>query len=203
MANIDQKAIQAIGYGLYVATTSDGIKDNGCIVNAVMQVSGTPLRVAVSVNKGNYTHEILRKTGKVNINTLDVTAPFDLFKHFGYQSGRDVEKFTGFDELRSENGLRILPGAINSWMSLEVEQYVDLNSHGMFVCRVTESGVVSDKEGMSYAYYQKNVKPQPKPKKAKGYICKVCGYVYEGQELPADFICPWCKHGAEDFEPLA
>ena len=202
MANIDNKALHTIGYGLYVATTNDGSKDNGCIVNAVMQVSATPLRIAVSVNKENYTHEIIRKTGKLNINTVDVTAPFDLFKHFGYQSGRDVDKFTGFDELRSENGLRILPGAINGWLSLEVEQYVDLNSHGLFLCRITESAVVSEKESMTYAYYQKNVKPQPKPKKVTGHICKVCGYVYEGEELPKDFICPWCKHGAEDFEPI-
>lgn len=202
MANIDNKALHTIGYGLYVATTNDGIKDNGCIVNAVAQVSGTPLRVAVSSRKGNYTFEVIRKTGKLNINTLDVTAPFSLFKHYGYQSGREVDKFDGIPELRSENGLRILPEYISGWMSLEVEQYVDLDSHGLFICTVTEGAAVSDEESMSYHYYQKNVKPKPQSKKKKGYVCKVCGYVYEGEELPADFVCPLCKHGAEDFEPI-
>ena len=202
MGNIDNKAFQAIGYGLYVATTHDGVKDNGCIVNAVMQVSSTPIRIAVCSRKGNYTFEVIRKTGKLNINTLDESAPFKLFKHFGYQSGRDVDKFAGIEERRSENGLRILPGAINSWMSLEVEQYLDLDSHGMFICTVTEAGAVSDQETMSYHHYQKNVKPKKKPEKKKGYVCKVCGYVYEGEELPADFVCPLCKHGAEDFEPI-
>lgn len=202
MANMDNKALHAIGYGLYVATTNDGSKDNGCIVNAVNQVSSTPLRVAISVRKGNYTYEIIKKTGKLNINCLDVTAPFSLFKHFGYQSGRDVDKFSDMEVMRSENGLRILPGHINAWMSLEVEQYVDLDSHGMFICLVTEGAQVSREESMSYHHYQKNVKPQPKPEKKKGYVCKVCGYVYEGEELPADFVCPWCKHGAEDFEAL-
>ena len=199
---IDNKALQSIGYGLYVATTNDGVKDNGCIVNAVAQVSGSPLRVSVSSRKGNYTFEVIRKTGKLNINTLDISAPFSLFKHFGYQSGRDVNKFDGIEEIRSENGLRILPDSINSWMSLEVEQYVDLDSHGLFICRVVEAGAASDKESMSYHYYQSNVKPQKKPVQKKGFIRKVCGYVYEGDELPADFVCPLCKHGPEDFEPL-
>ena len=202
MGNIDNKAFQSIGYGLYVATTHDRVKDNGCIVNAVMQVSSTPIRIAVSSRKGNYTFEVIRKTGKLNINTLDESAPFALFKHYGYQSGRDVDKFAGIEELRSENGLRILPESINSWMSLEVEQYVDLDSHGMFICTVTESGAFSDKETMSYHHYQKNVKPKKKPEKKKGYVCKVCGYVHEGEDLPVDFVCPWCKHGAEAFEPI-
>lgn len=202
MSNIDNKALGKIGYGLYVATTHDGIKDNGCIVNAVAQVSGSPLRISVSSRKGNYTYEVIRKTGKLNINVLDVSAPFALFKHFGYQSGRDVDKFAGIEEIRSENGLRILPGAINGWMSLEVEQFIDLDSHGLFICRVVEAGVASDKESMSYHHYQQNVKPQKKPVQKKGFVCKVCGYVYEGEELPADFVCPLCKHGPEDFEPI-
>lgn len=202
MSSIDNKALQSIGYGLYVATTNDGVKDNGCIVNAVAQVSGSPLRVSVSSRKGNYTFEVIRKTGKLNINILDVSAPFALFRHFGYQSGRDVDKFAGIEELRSENGLRILPGAINSWMSLEVEQYVDMDSHGLFLCRVVEAGAASDRESMSYHHYQKNVKPRKKAEKKKGYVCKVCGYVHEGEELPADFVCPICKHGPEDFEPV-
>ena len=202
MGRIDNKVLGKIGYGLYVATTHDGVKDNGCIVNAVAQVSGSPTRVAVSSQKGNYTFEVIRRTGKLNLNILDVSAPFSLFKHFGYQSGRDVDKFAGIEEIRSENGLRILPGSINGWMSLEVENYLDLDSHGLFICRVVEAGAASDEEGMSYHYYQKSVKPQKKPEKKKGYVCKVCGYVYEGEELPADFVCPICKHGPEDFEPI-
>lgn len=202
MGMIDNKAFQSIGYGLYVATTHDGKKDNGCIIDAVSQVSSTPVRIAISARKGNYTFEVIRNTGKVNINTLDSSAPFELFKHFGYQSGRDVDKFAEIPELRSENGLRILPGAINAWMSLEVEQYLDLDSHGLFICTATESAAVSDADSMSYAYYQKQVKPQPKPQKKKGYVCKICGYVHEGEELPADFLCPWCNCGVEDFEPM-
>ena len=198
--NIDSKALHAIGYGLYVLTTREGDKDNGCIVNAVSQVSGDPIRIAVSVNKSNHTHDLIRRTGKLNVNSLDVSAPFALFRHFGYQSGRDVDKFAGIAEIRSENGIRILPGAVNAWMSLEVEQYLDLDSHGLFLCRVTEAARVSGEETMSYAHYQSHVKP--KPQKIKGYVCTVCGYVHEGEELPADFVCPWCKHGAEDFEPV-
>ena len=198
---IDNKAFQNIGYGLYVLTSREGEKDNGCIVNAVTQVSGNPVRIAVSVRKGNLSHDMVKNTGKLNINILTEEAPFDLFKHFGYQSGRSVDKFQKIEEIRSENRIRILPGAINSWMSLEVEQYLDLDSHGLFICAVTESAAVSNEETMGYHYYQKNVKPQHKPKK-KGHICKVCGYVYEGDPLPQDFVCPICKHGAEDFEPL-
>ena len=199
---IDNKAFQSIGYGLYVLTSREGEKDNGCIVNAVTQVSGNPVRIAVSVRKGNLSHDIVKNTGKLNINILTEEAPFDLFKHFGYQSGRSVDKFQKIEEIRSENRIRILPGAINGWMSLEVEQYLDLDSHGLFICAVTESAGVSDGETMGYHYYQKNVKPQHKPKK-KGHICKVCGYVYEGDPLPEDFVCPLCKHGAEDFEPIS
>ena len=199
---IDNKAFQSIGYGLYVLTSREGEKDNGCIVNAVTQVSGNPVRIAVSVRKGNLSHDIVKNTGKLNINILTEEAPFDLFKHFGYQSGRSVDKFQKIEEIRSENRIRILPGAITGWMSLEVEQYLDLDSHGLFICAVTESAGVSDGETMGYHYYQKNVKPQHKPKK-KGHICKVCGYVYEGDPLPEDFVCPLCKHGAEDFEPIS
>ena len=139
-------------------------------------------------------------TGVFNVSVLTQETPFSVFKHFGFQTGREVDKFADVPEIRSENGLRLLPEHISGWMSLEVEQYVDLGSHGMFICKVTEAAAVSDRESMSYHHYQKNVKPQPKKK--KGYVCKVCGYVYEGEELPADFVCPLCKHGAEDFEPI-
>lgn len=200
----DMTALFRIGYGLYVVTTHDGKRDNGCIVNSVMQVSDKPNRVAVNVNKANYTHEIIQKTGKLNVNCLSVEAPFKVFECFGFRSGRNTDKFADYEEIapRSGNGLIYLPNYINAYMSLETEQYVDLGSHGMFICKVTEAQVVSDKETMTYNYYQANVKPKPKTEKKKGWVCKVCGYIYEGEELPEDFICPICKHGAQDFEPI-
>ena len=134
---------------------------------------------------------------------LDSSAPFHVFEHFGFRSGRTVDKFTGIDELRSDNGLRFLPWYINSFMSLKVESYVDLDTHGMFICSVTESRVISDRETMTYTYYQNNVKPQPQTEGKKGFVCKVCGWVYEGDTLPDDIVCPLCKHGAADFEPIA
>ena len=139
----------------------------------------------------------------MTVNCLDVSAPFSVFQNFGFQSGRTVDKFTGIDELRSDNGLRFLPWYINSFMSLKVESYVDLDTHGMFICSVTESRVISDRETMTYTYYQNNVKPQPQTEGKKGFVCKVCGWVYEGDTLPDDIVCPLCKHGAADFEPIA
>jgi len=202
MANIDVSALFNIGYGLYVVTTNDGERDNGLIVNTVTQVTNTPNRIAVTVNKANYSHETIVKTGKMNVCCLSTEAPFSVFETFGFRSGRDVNKFEGCSPLRSENGLVYLPKYINAYISLEVERYVDLDTHGMFICSITEAENISDTETMTYTYYQKNVKPKPEKKKAKGYVCKICGYVYEGEELPEDFICPLCKHGAQDFEPI-
>ncbi|MBQ7801462.1 MAG: flavin reductase [Oscillospiraceae bacterium] len=198
----DLKALFNIGYGLYVVTSSDGQKDNGLIVNTVSQLTSTPNRIAVCINKQNYSHHVIRQTGVMNVNCLDVSAPFSVFQNFGFQSGRSADKFAGIDELRSDNGLRFLPRYINSFMSLKVESYMDLDTHGMFICSVTEARVMSDKETMTYAYYQKNVKPKPETAGKKGYVCKVCGWVYEGDPLPDDIICPLCKHGAADFEPI-
>ena len=199
----DIKALFRIGYGLCVVTSNDGNKDNGLIVNAVTQVTDSPNRVAVTINKANYSHHVIRQTGKMNVNCLSVDAPFSVFECFGFRSGRNAYKFEGFENLlRSDNGLIFLPKFINAMMSLEVEQYVDLDTHGMFICRVVESRVLSDRETMTYTYYQKNVKPKPQTEGKKGYVCTVCGYVYEGDELPDDFICPLCKHGASDFEPI-
>ena len=198
----DLTALFKIGYGLYVVTAKDGAKDNGCIVNTVTQVTNTPNRIAVCINKANYTHELVRKTGMMNVNCLSVEAPFKVFQHFGFQSGRDVDKFADCTPMRSDNGLIFLPKYINAFMSLKVEQYVDLDTHGMFICTVTEARVLSDKETMTYTYYQSNVKPKPETDVKKGWVCKVCGYVYEGEELPEDIVCPLCKHGAADFEPL-
>ena len=198
----DSKALFNIGYGLYVVTTSDGIKDNGLIVNTVCQVTASPERVAVTVNKSNYSHDVIKNTGKMNVNCLSTDAPFKVFEAFGFVSGRDVDKFKDCSPKRSENGLAVLPKYINSFISLEVVQYVDLGTHGMFICDVTESEVVSTHETMTYTYYHKHVKPKPQPQKKKGYICTICGYIHDEDELPEDFVCPICKHGREDFEEL-
>ncbi len=199
---IDLTALFKIGYGLYVVTTNDGVKDNGFIVNTVIQITDTPLRVAVTVNKANYSHDTIKNTGKMNVNCLTVDVPFSVFERFGFASGRDTNKFEGLTSKRSENGLTYLSEFINAYMSLSVDEYVDLGTHGMFICSVTESAVVSDAESITYSYYHKNTKPKPQAPKAKGYVCKICGYVYEGHPLPEDFICPLCKHGAVDFEEI-
>jgi len=198
----DLTALFNIGYGLYVITSNDGKKDNGLIVNTVTQVTNTPNRIAVTINKENYSHHIIKQTGKMNINCLTEDAPFKVFEAFGFVSGRNVDKFADCEPLRSDNGLVFLPRYINSFMSLKVEQYVDLDTHGMFICSVTESRVISDRETMTYTYYQNNVKPKPETEGKKGYVCKICGYVYEGDTLPDDFVCPLCKHGAADFEEI-
>ena len=198
----DLTALFNIGYGLYVVTTNDGIRDNGLIVNTVSQVTNTPNRIAVTINKQNYSFHTIQKTGVLNVNCLDVSAPFSLFQRFGFQSGRTVDKFAGMAVLRSDNGLAFLPRYINSFMSLKVESYVDMDTHGMFICTVTEARVMSDAETMTYTYYQKNVKPKPETEGKHGFVCKVCGWIYEGDELPDDIICPLCKHGAADFEPI-
>jgi len=198
----DLSALFKIGYGLYVVTSHDGKKDNGLIVNTVTQVTSTPNRIAVTINKDNYSHHIIKQTGKMNINCLSVDAPFSVFEKFGFQSGRNVDKFADCTPLRSDNGLIFLPRHINAFMSLKVEQYVDLDTHGMFICSVTEARVLSDRETMTYTYYQNNVKPKPQTEGKKGFVCKICGYVYEGDTLPEDFVCPLCKHGASDFEEI-
>ena len=199
----DMKALFSIGYGLYVVTSNDGKKDNGLIVNTVAQLTDNPFRVMVSINKDNYSHHIIRQTGIMNVNCLNIEAPFKVFQQFGFQSGRNADKFKDEKELlRSDNGLIFLPRYINAFFSLKVEDYKDLGTHGMFICSVTEARVINNVETMTYTYYQKNVKPKPETQGKKGFVCKVCGYVYEGDELPEDFVCPLCKHGAADFEPI-
>ena len=198
---LDPKALFKIGYGLYVVTSRDGKKDNGCIVNTVSQLTDTPLRVAVNINKLNYSHDLIKKTGVLNVNCLNNEAPFSVFQDYGFRSGRDCDKFEGKEVLRSENGLVVLPNYVNAFFSLKVDNYVDLGTHGMFICSVTESKIINNIETMTYNYYQANVKPKPNTEKKKGYVCKVCGYVHEG-DLPDDFICPLCKHGVADFEEI-
>ena len=198
----DLTALFKIGYGLYVVTSNDGKKDNGLIVNTVTQVTDTPNRVAVTINKQNYSHHVIKQTGIMNVNCLSTAAPFKVFETFGFQSGRTVDKFADCTPLRSDNGLVFLPRYINAFMSLKVEQYVDFGTHGMFICSITEARVISNAETMTYTYYQNNVKPKPQTEGKKGFVCKICGYIYEGDVLPDDFICPLCKHGAADFEPI-
>ena len=199
----DLSALFNIGYGLYVVTSNDGNRDNGLIVNTVSQVTNTPNRIAVTINKENYSHHVIKNTGIMNLNILDITAPFSIFQKFGFQSGRRVDKFADCEILRADNGLVFLPRHINAFISLKVENYVDLGTHGMFICTITESRVISNTETMSYSYYYNNVKPKPQVQDKKGYACKICGWVYEGDTLPEDIVCPLCKHGAADFEPIS
>ena len=198
----DLSALFNIGYGLYVVTSNDGIRDNGLIVNTVTQVTNTPNRIAVCINKANYSHHVIKQTGILNVNCLDTTAPFSLFQRFGFQSGRTADKFEGLEVFHSQNGLPFLSRHINSFMSLKVESYVDMDTHGMFICTVTESRVMGKNPTMTYTYYQNEVKPKPQTEGKKGYVCKICGWVYEGDTLPDDIVCPLCKHGAADFEPI-
>lgn len=179
----DMTALFRIGYGLYVVTSNDGKKDNGLIVNTVTQLTDTPNRIAVNINKANYSHHVIKQTGVLNVNCLSVDAPFSVFQQFGFQTGRSVDKFAGQKVYRSDNGLVFLDKYINAFMSLKVEQYVDLGTHGMFICSVTEARVMNDLDTMTYTYYQKNVKPKPETDGKKGFVCKVCGYIYEGDEL--------------------
>ena len=201
MSSVDAAAFFKIGYGLYVVTSNDGTRDNGMICNTVVQVTNSPQRLAVTINKQNYTYETVKATGKMNVCVLSETAAFPLFQLYGFKSGRTADKLAGVEVTRSANGLAVLANDVNAFFSLEVESYVDLGTHGMFVCAVTEAKVLSAVPTMTYAFYHANVKPKPKPVK-KGWVCAVCGYVYEGEDLPPDFICPLCKHPASDFRRM-
>ncbi len=198
----DMTALFKIGYGLYVVTSNDGKKDNGLIVNTVAQVTSQPNRIAVTINKMNYSHHVIEQTGVMNLNILSEEAPFSVFENFGFQSGRTADKFAGEELTRTDNGLVMLRKYVNAVMSLKVIQYIDLGTHGMFICDVTEARVISNAPSMTYAFYHAHVKPKPATEGKKGFVCKICGYVYEGETLPDDFICPLCKHGAADFEPI-
>ncbi len=204
-SKIDQNAMFKLSYGLFVLTAKDGAKDNGCIVNTVVQLTDTPKRITVAVNKANYTHDMILKTGVFNVSVLSQDAQFAQFKQFGFQSGHDVDKFAGYDHAsRSENGVLYVTENTNALISGKVIETRDYGTHTLFVADVTEAKVLSAVPSVTYDYYFANIKPKPSKleEKKKGYVCKICGYVYEGDPLPADFICPLCKHGAEDFEPL-
>ena len=204
---LDPTALFTLSYGLYVLTAREGGRDLGCIVNTVTQLTENPTRIAVSVNKQNFTNEVIQRTGLFNVSVLTEAATMDLFRHFGFQSGRDVDKFAGRTDPVSENGLRYIGGPANALISGKVEQAIDCGTHMLYIALVTEARKLSDAPSMTYAYYFANVKPKPQPKPAeakprRGFVCRICGYFYEGDELPPDFICPLCKHGAADFEPV-
>ena len=199
---MDTKALFKIGYGLYVLTANDE-KDNGCIINTVMQVTSDPCQIAIAVNKLNYTNQMIQKTKKFNVSILSENAKFDTFKHFGFQSGVNVDKFKDYTDVkRSPNGILYITKDTNAFMSAYVKQEIDLGTHIMFIAQLVASEILSDVPTATYEYYQKNIKPKPKETKKSGWRCKICGYVYEGENLPPDFICPWCKHGVEDFERI-
>ena len=201
---VEQNAMFSLSYGLYVLTARDGEKDNGCIINTVMQQTDTPKRISIAVNKANFTHDMIRKTGVFNLSMLSTDAPFGLFQHYGFQSGRDVDKFADVKGMaRATNGVYYLPYSTNAFVSGKVTQEIDLGTHTLFIADVTEARVLSNAPSMTYSFYFANVKPKPAAlTKQTGWVCKICGYVYEGEQLPPDFICPLCKHGAEDFEKL-
>ena len=200
---MDNKVLFNIGYGLYVLTANEGEKDNGCIINTVMQVTSDPLQIAIAVNKKNYTNEMIQRTKKFNVSILSESSKFEIFKHFGFQSGRNVDKFASFyDTKRSPNGVLYITQNTNSYMSAYVKQEIDLGTHTLFIARLVAAEILSEEPTVTYTYYQNNIKPKPQKTEKKGWICKICGYIYEGEYLPPDFICPICKHSAADFEKI-
>ncbi|MBQ4340189.1 MAG: flavin reductase [Firmicutes bacterium] len=200
---MDNKVMFNITYGLYVLTAKENGKDNGCIINTLSQVTSTPNRISITVNKSNHTHDMIKNTKKFNVSLLTEETSFDLFKHFGFQTGKDTDKFADYEGYaRAENGIVYLTKYANSFISGDVVQEIDLGTHTMFIADAADGQVISDVPSVSYAYYHKNIKPAPEAKKAGGWRCKICGYVYEGDELPADFVCPLCKHPASDFEKI-
>lgn len=203
MPNIDTKSLNYISYGLYVVTCNDGIKNNGLIVNTVTQVANNPTKIAVTICKENYSHDVIKQTNRLNINTLTTKTPFSIFEHFGFCSGKNTDKFESFPYFPSDNGLPVLVDYINSYISLKITQYIDLGTHGMFIGEISEANVINNDESITYACYHKNVKPKPETlNQTKGFMCTICGYVHEAEALPEDFVCPLCKHGAADFIEL-
>ena len=201
MSKIDNSAFFNIGYGLYLVTSRLEDRDNGMIVNSVMQVTNTPQKLIVAINKDAYSHDIIKQTKIMNVHCLDKSAKFSIFENFGMKSGKNTDKFDKVDFGRTENGLAFVKESVNTLFCLEVESYIDMETHGVFVCSVISAEVFNSNETMTYSYYQKNVKPQPEKKK-KGFVCTVCGYIHESDTLPDDFVCPLCLHSAEVFEPI-
>ena len=206
---MDNKVMYSLSYGLFVLSARRGDKDNGCITNTAIQVTTDPNRIVCAINKSNYTHDMVQETGRFTLSILSEEADFELFKRFGFQSGRDVDKFAGFEShvKRDGDGLPYVTRGANAWLSCKVVSATDLGTHTLFLADVLDGGVISSVPSATYSYYQAHIKPKPgasaAPSEKKRWVCKVCGYVYEGDELPADYICPLCKHPASDFEPLA
>ena len=200
---IENNALFKLSYGLFIVSVKDGEKQNGCIINTAMQVTDNPKIIQIAVNKANYTNEILKKTGEFNVSVLDVSTPFSVFERFGFKSGRDTDKLDGFSSVSyAQNGIFYLNQYANAFLSAKVIKTVEFETHTVFFAEVQEAKVLSDTESVTYQYYFDNIKPKPQPQKKKGWVCKICGYVYEGEELPEDFVCPLCKHPASDFEPI-
>lgn len=199
---MDLKVMNKISYGLFILTARDGTKDNGCVINTAMQVTANPNRIAIAVNKSNYTHDMILKTGEFNISILDESAKFGTFKNFGFKSGRDSDKMVEIKYNRSENGITYLIDECNAYVSAKVCSTVDLGSHTLFIADVTDGQILSSNPSATYAFYHSNIKPAASSAPKKGFICTICGYIYEGDTLPDDFICPICKHPASDFKPL-
>ena len=199
---MDNTAFFKLSYGLFVVTAHEGDKDNGCITNTVVQQTITPNRISVTINKNNYTHDMIKRTGVFNVSVLSEKAKFETFKHWGFQSGKDVDKTVGITYFRLENGVIYIVDGVNAVMCAKVEQEVDLGTHTMFIAEVTDAFSTEEDSSGTYAFYHKNIKPAPQQAKKKGWICTVCGYIYEGEVLPEDFICPTCKHPASDFKRI-
>ena len=200
---MDKKALHQLTYGLFLLTAQEQGKDNGCIINTVIQAANDPTRLSLAVLKGNHTHDMIQRTGVFNVSVLSTEADFDLFQRFGMQSGATVDKFAGFpDVARSANGLYYLTKMANACLSAKVVAQYDLGSHTLFIAELTDAICLSDVPSCTYAYYQSDIKPQPQAAQKKGWRCTICGYIYEGETLPPDFTCPLCKHGAEDFVPI-
>ena len=195
---MDKKAMYKLTYGLFVLTANEDGKDNGCIINTAIQAAGEPNQVSISVSKKNYTHDMIVRTGQFNVSILTENSRFETYKHWGFQSGKDVDKAKGFTFYRLENGVIYIVDGVNAVMCARVEQTVDLGTHTLFIAEVTDAFVTEDTPSATYSYYHKNIKPAPQSRK-KGWICTVCGYIYEGETLPDDFVCPTCKHPASDF----
>lgn len=197
---MDNKAMYKLSYGLFILTAKEGDKDNGCIINTAMQVTTTPNRIAITVNKENYTHDMIMNTRQFNVCVLTEKSPFSTFENFGFQSGRNVDKLDEITFSRAQNGIVYITENVNAMISGRVEETIDLGTHTMFLAQVTDALMLQDISSVTYDYYQKNIKPASKAVSKSGYICRICGFIYEGDELPSDFVCPICKHGAEDFE---
>lgn len=200
---MDNKAMFNLSYGLFILTAKDGEKDNGCIVNTVGQVTSQPNRISLTVNKSNYTHDMILKTKEFNVSVLAENSKFGTYKHWGFQSGRNTDKLESISFKRSANGLVYIAEETNAFLSAKVVSTLDLGTHTLFIADVTDGEVLSQVPSATYSFYQNNIKPKPaSTEKKKGFICTVCGYIYEGETLPDDFICPVCKHPASDFKPL-